>query len=84
MIKKINKVKAWIQADIPCIDLTPNLYNALTPAIVYVSNDATISTNFLRYTDRHLNITLISSCTRAKPWMFDSVYIKGNQMTLFQ
>ena len=26
----------------------------------------------------------ISSCNRAKPWMFESVYIKGNQMKLFQ
>ena len=26
----------------------------------------------------------IYSCTRAKPWMIDNVYVKGNQMKLFQ
>ena len=35
----------WIQADIPGINLTPNRYNALVPAIVYVSNDVTIPFN---------------------------------------
>ena len=32
----------WIEADILGINLTPNQYNALAPAIVYVSNDDTI------------------------------------------
>ena len=26
----------------------------------------------------------ISSCTRAKSWMFDSVYFEGNQVNLFR
>ena len=34
-----------IDADIPCINLTPNRYNALTRAIVYFSNDVTITIN---------------------------------------
>ena len=45
MIKKIRQHKAWIEADIPFINLTPNRYNALTPAIVDVSNDVTITFN---------------------------------------
>ena len=34
-----------IEANIPGINLTPNQYNALAPAIVYVSNDVTIQFN---------------------------------------
>ena len=45
IIKKIRQNKTWIEADILGINLTPNLYNALTPAIVYVSNDVTIPFN---------------------------------------
>ena len=42
MIKKIIQNTKWIEADILGINLTPNRYNSLTPAIVYVSNDITI------------------------------------------
>ena len=42
MIKKIRQNKMWIEADIPCINLTPNQYNALAQAIVYVTSDVTI------------------------------------------
>ena len=35
----------WIEGDILGINLTPNRYNALTPAIDYVSNDVTIPFN---------------------------------------
>ena len=44
IIKKIWQNKMSIKVDILCINLTPNRYNALTPAIVYVSisNDITI------------------------------------------
>ena len=35
----------WIAADIPDITLTPTRYNALAPAIVYVSHDVTIPFN---------------------------------------
>ena len=35
----------WIEADIVGINLTPSWYNALAPAIVYVSNDVTIPFN---------------------------------------
>ena len=31
-----------------------------------------------------LELISISLCTRANTWMFDSVYIKGNQIKLFQ
>ena len=41
-IKRLRQNKTWTEADIPCINLTPNRYNALAPAIVYVSNDVTI------------------------------------------
>ena len=42
IIKKIRQNTAWIEADILGKNLTPNWYNALAPAIVYVSNDVTI------------------------------------------
>ena len=45
MIKKTCQNKMWIEADIPCINLTPNLYIALAPAIVYVISDVTIPVN---------------------------------------
>ena len=35
----------WIEVDILGINLTPNQYNALAPAIVYVSNDITVPFN---------------------------------------
>ena len=43
MIKKIRQNKTWIEADNPYINLIPDRYNALDPAIVYVSNDVTIA-----------------------------------------
>ena len=42
IIKKIRQTTTWIEADILGINITPSRYNALTPAIVYVSNDVTI------------------------------------------
>ena len=45
IIKKIKQNTTWIEADILGINLTPNRYNALAPAIVYVSNDDTIPFN---------------------------------------
>ena len=39
IIKKTRQNMTWIEADIPGINLTTNRYNALVPAIVYVSND---------------------------------------------
>ena len=45
MIKKIRQKTAWIIADILGINLTPNRYNALAPAIVYVSDDVTVPFN---------------------------------------
>ena len=107
MIRKIRQNKSRTEVDIPCINLTPNRYDALAPAIVYVSNVVTIpvnsttqmntiatyrasprarvigTENVLKSSDQPSHIT-VSSCTRAKPWMFNIVYIKGNQMKLFQ
>ena len=45
IIKKIRQNMTWIEEDILGINLTPNRYNALVPAIVYVSNDVTIPFN---------------------------------------
>ena len=45
IFKKIRQNTTWIDADILGINLTPNRYNALAPAIVYVSNDVTIPFN---------------------------------------
>ena len=45
ILKKIRQNTTWIDADILGINLTPNRYNALAPAIVYVSNDVTIPFN---------------------------------------
>ena len=45
MIKKIRKNTTWIEAVILGINLIPNGYNALTPAIVHVSNDVIILFN---------------------------------------
>ena len=41
IIKKISQNMTGIEADITGIILTTNRYNALAPAIVYVSNDVT-------------------------------------------
>ena len=43
--KKIRQNTALIEADILGTNLTPNRYNALAPAIVYVSDDVTIPFN---------------------------------------
>ena len=48
IIKKIKQNAMWIEAEILGINLTPNRYNALAPAIVYVSNDVTIPFNSVR------------------------------------
>ena len=45
IIKKIRQNMTWIDEDILGINLTLNRYNALVPAIVYVSNDVTIPFN---------------------------------------
>ena len=45
MIEKIGQNKTGLEADIPCIKVTPKWYNALDAAIVYVSNDVTIPFN---------------------------------------
>ena len=59
MIQKIRQNKTWIEADIPCINLTANRYIALTSAIVYASNDVTTPFNpVLKSTDRRSNITI--------------------------
>ena len=47
IIKEIRRNTTWIEAEILGINLTPNLYNVLAPAIVYVSNDVTIPFNSL-------------------------------------
>ena len=94
-----------IEADILGINLTPNRYNALASAIVYVSDDVTILFNSVMSQWQHkertasarewdrkhfeiygsaLELISISLCTRANTWVFDSVYIKGNQIQLFQ
>ena len=38
MIKNIRQNMTWIEAEVLSINLTPNLYNALALAIVFVSN----------------------------------------------
>ena len=45
IIKKIRQNTMWTKVDILGINLTPNRYNALAPAIVYISNDITIPFN---------------------------------------
>ena len=45
IINRIRQNKTWREADIPCIKLTPNRYNAVTAAIVYVGNDITVTFN---------------------------------------
>ena len=47
IIKKKQLNKTWIEADIPCINLTPNRYNALALAIVYGSNDVIVPVDFM-------------------------------------
>ena len=44
MIKKTQN-KTWIEANIRCINLTHNRYNALAPTRVYTSNDVTTPFN---------------------------------------
>ena len=45
IIKKIGQNMTWIEADILGINLTPICYNALAPAIFYISDDVTITFN---------------------------------------
>ena len=45
--------KTWIEADIPCINVTNDRYNALVPAIVYVRNDVTIPFNSMTSQSQH-------------------------------
>ena len=45
IVKNIRHNMTWIEAEVLGINLYPNLYNALVPAIVYVSNEITISFN---------------------------------------
>ena len=45
VIRKIRQTMTCIEAGILGINLTPNRYNALAPAIIYVSNDVTIPFN---------------------------------------
>ena len=45
MIEKIRQNETWVEADIPCINPTPNQYNALAAAIVYIRNDVTTPFN---------------------------------------
>ena len=42
IIKKMRQNTMWIEAAILGINLTPNRFNALDPAIVYVNNDIAI------------------------------------------
>ena len=44
-MKRIRQNKTSIEADTPCINLTPNRYNA--PAIFYVSNIVIILATFM-------------------------------------
>ena len=53
MIMNIRQNTTWIEADILGINLTPNRYNALAPAIVYVSNDVTIPFNSVTSQKQH-------------------------------
>ena len=48
IIQKIRQSMMCIEADIVGTNLTPNRYNALFPAIVYVSDDVTIPFNSVR------------------------------------
>ena len=45
---KIKQNKLRIEADIPCIHVTPNRQNALDQGIVYVSNNVSIPVNSMR------------------------------------
>ena len=47
IIKKTRQTKTWIEVNISCTNLTPNRYNSFAPAIAYLSNDVTISGNFM-------------------------------------
>ena len=105
IIKKILHNKTWIEADIPCINITPNQYNALTQPLSTSAMTSQSHSNTWRHNNNTKKLTVsarerdqnrfeiygsrvkysfISSCTRAKPWIFDSVYMKGNRMKLFQ
>ena len=61
----------WIEADTPCINLTLNRWNA----------GFEMYRSALEHNSYFFMYKVVS---RAKPWMFDSIYIKGNQLQLFQ
>ena len=65
IIQKMGQNKIWIEADIPCINVTPNRYNALTPAIVYIGNDVTIPFNSMTLQSQHKE--LYCQCTWTGP-----------------
>ena len=60
----------WIEADIPCINFTPNQYNALAPASVYVNIDVTIPVNF---TNEYYSNTYLQAYVNGAEFVFQSV-----------
>ena len=64
MIKKISQNKTWSETDIPCINLTPNWYNALALAVVYVNNDVTMPFNSMTSQQKHKKTLLRAHVNR--------------------
>ena len=84
IIKKIRQNMTWIKEDILGINLTPNRYNALVPAIVYVSNDVTIPFNSVTITTQitllraHVNGTeIVLKSTDRRSNISPFLYVQG-------
>ena len=96
IIKKIWQDKTWIEADIPCIislpicvmhlsqSLSTSAMTSQSQSTLWRQNSSEWNRKRFEFDGSALEHNSISSNTRAKPWVFDSVNVKGNQMKLFQ
>ena len=78
IIKKIRQNTTWIEADILSINPTPNRYNALVPAIVYVSKMTSQShSTQWRHNSNTKNVT-----ASAREWDQNRFEIDGSALEL--
>ena len=91
-VKKFNFKSSCHESQVINIKLLKNQQKVPGPPPKLLALDWWICRNFQHWA--HVNGTEViwtsswkepfSSCTKAKPWMFDGVYIEGNQMKLFK
>ena len=73
VIKKIWQNKVWIEAGIPCINISPIRHNAFALVIVYFNNDVIIPFNFMTWqiNTKATQRTLFTARARMRPNLFE-------------